>query len=483
MFFMQFFWLKWKTTSCQVLKDVAQLLKDELPVYRQGRNFYFLKEKKNAKVIDLNHTSSLKPLHLGHVALLWNGSYLFGLMTFWQLKKLGIPCSVITAEEIKQGILEKHHLLLVPGGWSGPKSEALGEKGKKEIRKFVRQGGNYLGICGGAGLALSDTDGLGLLPIKRKKDRGIANFYGKIVLKQTTSHPLWEGIPNEAPFNVWWPALFEVQDKKAITILGTYSDISPEFFVADLNILDLKKYSKIQKWEEQYQVNIDPGILKNQPALLEGKYDQGKVVLTYPHLDTPDNPWEALALFNLYHSFFNKPFAIPTQPLKSYEEIPKYVLKLIKKLKMAMEEFFQFGQRNFLWYWYKPWMLRWRKGIRGFHYLTLYLLIKEINRYTHKKPVFVSPDLIIPHLETLVKIVLPFLEKAKSLLLKERYLLNTKPLSLISTDNKELNILRQELFGETPAYGGKFKQILCYADKILVPFLKAEANNIYSKPR
>ena len=73
---------------------------------------------------------------------------------------------------------------------------------------------------------------------------------------------------------------------------------------------------------------------------------------------------------------------------------------------------------------------------------------------------------------------LPFLEKAKSLLLKERYLLNTKPLSLISTDNKELNILRQELSGETPAYGGEFKQILFYIDKILVPFLKAEANNI-----
>ncbi|CAD7783306.1 MAG: hypothetical protein KIIPBIDF_02065 [Candidatus Methanoperedenaceae archaeon GB50] len=66
--------------------------------------------------------------------------------------------------------------------------------------------------------------------------------------------------------------------------------------------------------------------------------------------------------------------------------------------------------------------------------------------------------LIIPHLETLVKIVLPFLEKAKSLLLKERYLLNTKPLSLISTDNKELNILRQELFGETPAYGGNLNR-------------------------
>ncbi|CAD7783299.1 MAG: hypothetical protein KIIPBIDF_02058 [Candidatus Methanoperedenaceae archaeon GB50] len=87
---------------------------------------------------------------------------------------------------------------------------------------------------------------------------------------------------------------------------------------------------------------------------------------------------------------------------------------------MAMEEFFQFGQRNFLWYWYKPWMLRWRKGIRGFHYLTLYLLIKEINRYTHKKPVFVSPDLIIPHLETLVKNCFALFRKGKISSLKRK---------------------------------------------------------------
>ena len=474
---MRFFCLKWRSGSNRVLKNVSQALEKGEPIYRHGRNFYFLKEKRNARVVDLNHTSSLKPLHPGHIALLWDGSYLFGLMAFWQLKKLGIPCSIITAQEIKQGVLKKHHLLMVPGGWCGPKIEALSEKGREEIKLFVKQGGNYLGICGGTGLALSDTESLGLLSIKRKKDRTIANFYGKIIVKQITPHPLWEGIPVEVPFYVWWPALFEIQDQEAVDILGIYQDITPEFFVTDLNILDLKNYSKIEEWEKQYQININPSVLKNQPAILEGKYGKGSVVLTYPHLDTPDNPWEALALFNLYHSFFNKPLEIPTQSLKTYGKMPSYILRLIKKLKMVMEEFLQFGQKNFLWYWYKPWMLRWRKGIRGFHYFTLYLLIKEVNKYLYRNTTFVSPDLVICPLEMLVKACLPFLERAKYLLLKERYWLNIKPLSLISTNIKELNTLRQELFGRTPAYGGEFKKILFYIDKILVPFLKAEANN------
>jgi hypothetical protein len=471
-YIMPFVCLKWKPASCHFLKDVAEALERGSSVYRHGRNFYFLKEDKQAEAVNLNNIS-LKPLYPGHIAFLWDGSYLFGLMAFWQLKRLGIPCSVVTAEEVKQGILKKHRLLLVPGGWCAPKNEALGERGREKIKEFVSQGGDYLGVCGGSGLALSDKDGLGLLPVKRKRNRAIANFYGQIVVKQTNPHPLWEGMPAETSFTVWWPALFEVQNKEAITILGAYSDTNSEFFVTDLNILDLKQYSKIERWGIQYQLELDPIVLKEQPAILEGKYGKGKVILTYPHLDTPDNPCEVLALFNLYHSFFNKPFVIPPQPLKDYGEMPGDVLRLMKKLKNALDEFMQFGQRNFLWYWYKPWMLRWRKGIRGFHYLTLYLLIREIDKFVHKKPIFVSPDLIIPHLETLIKICLPFLEEAKTLLLMERYLLNIKPLNLFSTDNHILEAFRTKLFGKTPAYGGKFKQVLSYADKILVPFLKA----------
>ena len=90
---MRFFCLKWRSGSNRVLKNVSQALEKGEPIYRHGRNFYFLKEKRNARVVDLNHTSSLKPLHPGHIALLWDGSYLFGLMAFWQLKKLGIPVS------------------------------------------------------------------------------------------------------------------------------------------------------------------------------------------------------------------------------------------------------------------------------------------------------------------------------------------------------------------------------------------------------
>jgi glutamine amidotransferase-like uncharacterized protein len=470
---MSFISLKWKPRARHFLRNIEEILKKGDCVYQKGVEFYL--PYSNKKNETLKNSSLLKPLFPGHIALLWDGSYLFGLMAFWQLKQLGIPFSVITAKEIKEGILKKHHLLLVPGGWTTPKNIALGEEGRRKIKEFIKQGGNYLGICGGSGLALNERDGLGLLPVSRKRDRSIANFYGKIKLKQLTPHPLWEGIPAHVPFSVFWPALFDLEDRKAITILACYQDITPNFFVTDLNITDLKEYDELEKWQGQYQLKIDPIVLKEQPAIIEGKYGKGKVILSYPHLDTPDNPWEALALFNLCHCFFDAPFFLPSKPLKNYGKMPKSGFSLIKKLMDAIREFIQFGQRNFLWYWHTPWLLHWRKGIRGFHYLSLYLLIKEIKEYSHKKPLFVPPHLVISSLDELIKILLPFLEEIKSLLLKQRYLLNNKPLSLDFEEDETTNYMQTELFGKTPAYGGRFKEILNHLDKILIPFVKADS--------
>ncbi|MDL1956254.1 MAG: BPL-N domain-containing protein [Candidatus Desulfofervidus auxilii] len=412
------------------------------------------------------------------IALFWDGSYFFGLFAFWQLKKLNIPFSLVTAKEVKTGELRKYRLLLVPGGWTGPKNEALGEEGREEIKRFVREGGNYIGICGGAGLGLSESDGLCLLPVKRKKFRELANFFGKIRLKQIP-HPLWRGISAKACFNVWWPGLFEIIEKDNLKILAFYNDISSDFYVTDLNINDIKTYNNLGKWENYYQIKIDPKCLKGEPAILEGKYGEGNVILSYPHLDTPNNHWEALAFLNLYNLFFKKPFFVKCIPLPNYGQTPKYALKIIKKLKIAIKDLISFGQRQFLWYWVTPWMLRWRKGVRGFHYLTLYLLIKEIERLMKKLSCPIPSDEIIYSLEKTLKICIPFLEKAKYLLLKERYLLGKQPLNLISVDDEEIADLRKELFGHTPAYGGELKRILQLIDNILVPYLKAEIISQY----
>lgn len=463
--------LKWTPrTGIGVLKRVTQTLKSGYPVYRRGRDFYISQPPK---------TIDIKPCHLGKIVLFWDGSYLFGLMAIWQLKKLGLPFVVITAEEVKQGKLKDYHILLVPGGWTNLKNEALGETGRKAIKTFVASGGSYLGICGGSGLALAEKDGLGLIPCKRKKERNMANFYGKIHLMPTTSHLLWEGFPENATFYVWWPGLFALPESSAVQIIATYGEITPDFFVTDINIADIKKYDEIKKWETHYRLKIAPENIKDQPAIIEGTFGKGKVILTYPHLDTPGNPWEALALFNLWQYLSPPVSRVETNlaPLLFHTAPPsKTVLQMVRKLKRAMQDFMTFGERHFLWYRATPWMFRWRKGIRGFHYTTLYFLILEIEKYLTRYFSYVPIDNILPYLEKLLSLLPPFLEKTKRLLLQERLYLNHPDLTMLKAPVEYITRLRQELFGHTPGFGGALKEILTYVDKTLVPFLKLEGS-------
>lgn len=92
------------------------------------------------------------------IFILYDHSHIWGLMAYKSLSQLGFLCRLIKAQDIAEAdILSKHtpKLLIVPGGNAKLKSMALGDKGKYNILKYVRSGGNYLGFCGGAGLALN----------------------------------------------------------------------------------------------------------------------------------------------------------------------------------------------------------------------------------------------------------------------------------------------------------------------------------------
>ena len=126
-------------------------------------------------------------------AFLRDESFLWGLMAYKALKANGLPFELIRAEDIKKGRLKNYAMLFVPGGWASNKIKALGGKGLSEIKKFVRSGGNYLGFCGGAGLAT--LDGIGLLNVKRKptKER-VPSFSGRIHLN-INKHPIFTDSP------------------------------------------------------------------------------------------------------------------------------------------------------------------------------------------------------------------------------------------------------------------------------------------------
>ena len=62
----------------------------------------------------------------------------------------------ISAEAIRQGELEAVNVLVHPGGSGSKQGKALGETGRDAVRKYVREGGGVLGVCGSAYLATND---------------------------------------------------------------------------------------------------------------------------------------------------------------------------------------------------------------------------------------------------------------------------------------------------------------------------------------
>ena len=110
------------------------------------------------------------------IAMLWDDSHIWGLMSLRALGSLGFPTRLLKGQDIAQGALlrkqaggEPYALLVVPGGSAQLKAEALGDAGKRAICDYIRLGGCYLGFCGGAGLALTlpQSRGLGLCPWRR----------------------------------------------------------------------------------------------------------------------------------------------------------------------------------------------------------------------------------------------------------------------------------------------------------------------------
>ena len=92
--------------------------------------------------------------------------------------------SRITAAEIQSGKLAEVDVLVHPGGSGGGQGKALGEKGRKAVRDFVRQGGGYLGVCGGAYLATNDYEwSLNLIDAKVVDKRHWARGTGDVQLQ------------------------------------------------------------------------------------------------------------------------------------------------------------------------------------------------------------------------------------------------------------------------------------------------------------
>ena len=455
----------------------------------------------------------MKSEKLKPAAFLWDESFLWGLMAYKALKANGLPFELIRAEDIKKGCLKNYAMLFVPGGWASNKLKPLGDKGINEIKKFVRNGGNYLGFCGGAGLAT--LDGMGLLDIKRMPTKQrVPSFNGRIHLN-VNEHPVWkrfkiqdsrftsknsklQTLNSKLVFHAWWPSQFLIEDG-SLKILATYGDALPDSFSSDLNVGDVETNNNWTELEEIYGINLNPNRLKDEPAVIEGTFGKGRVILSLIHFDTTDDENGAKVLKNLWDYLAGKQSAVNSQrsaknsKLLIHSNMNLRGLSLFTdkaqrsrrigtvpdapfdELEWAVEDLIGLGIRNFLWFWRNPMLLQWRRGVRGLEYCTLYVMVKEIAEILKMHDAGYMIQDIGKDLKKIKGMLLPFTEKAKQLLILERHAIQTGHITYERCDDPEIQKLRTELFSSSKSHGGLFKKLIDEVDKLLYTLTKMEA--------
>ncbi|MBQ6352956.1 MAG: hypothetical protein IJJ28_06805, partial [Lentisphaeria bacterium] len=74
---------------------------------------------------------------------------------------------LLEGADLRRGALDKLDLLVMPGGGSGAQMASMGEAGMTAVRRFVADGGAYVGTCAGLHCALNKPDRLCMLAYTR----------------------------------------------------------------------------------------------------------------------------------------------------------------------------------------------------------------------------------------------------------------------------------------------------------------------------
>jgi hypothetical protein len=69
-----------------------------------------------------------------------------------------IEATRVTPDDVRAGALDRADVVLFTGGRGSVQGQLLGEEGRERVRRFVRDGGGYVGICAGSFLAMQGAE-------------------------------------------------------------------------------------------------------------------------------------------------------------------------------------------------------------------------------------------------------------------------------------------------------------------------------------
>ncbi|MFM7743331.1 MAG: BPL-N domain-containing protein [Verrucomicrobiota bacterium] len=172
-------------------------------------------------------------------------------------KTTDIKLTRLKGAEIASGGLKGYDLVMFTGGSGSAEAEGLGEKGREEVRDFVRNGGGYVGICAGAYLACTGFE------------------WGVGVLNARTVSPKWRRGQGEVKISG------EAFGQKLADQGIRYSN--GPIIKADAR-KDLPEFEAVVTFRTELAENDTPvGVMVNSPAMVQSTFGLGRVFTSSPH--------------------------------------------------------------------------------------------------------------------------------------------------------------------------------------------------------
>ena len=172
-------------------------------------------------------------------------------------KTSDIKLTRLKGADIAAGGLKGYDLVMFTGGSGSAEAGGLGEKGREEVRGFVRNGGGYVGICAGAYLACSGFE------------------WGVGVLNAKTVSSKWRRGQGEV--KIAGEAFGEKLADRGIRYANG------PIIKADIR-KDLPEFEVLMAFRTELAENDTPvGIMVNAPAMVRSNFGLGRVFTSSPH--------------------------------------------------------------------------------------------------------------------------------------------------------------------------------------------------------
>ncbi len=177
----------------------------------------------------------------------------------------GAVAELIGPDEIRSGALRQFDVVLFPGGSGSKQAAALGEAGREALRKFLRAGGGYVGICAGAYLATQRYSwSLRIVNVKAIDTKHWRRGTGVVKMELTGAGRAMLG-----------GAAGEIDIRYAngpILAAAGANDLAPATVLAHFR-------------SEIAEHGAPKGVMIGTPAAVAGTFGRGRVVVFSPHPD------------------------------------------------------------------------------------------------------------------------------------------------------------------------------------------------------